>query len=428
MKLSRLLTSAGSLFAAALLAGCSSAETKDLPEESTGDAVTATDGTPLEFRFEAQVVARADMPVKNAVIAQLEYLQGILTTGPGGNAQFRFVDVKDARSVVEGDKKRWTYNGSVAVVYPVGRTVPRSYDLALPLDVTALDAFNAKYDGKCGKNEYGQETFWHDFNPKATGCVLGTDVHQTKATVRKHPLATTDKYPEYDQMLADDALDIVAVYGSISNTSDSDTGARDREAFLGKVQRSVTNAVRKDEEERDGILKESTVTGDVTVAGKVRKVKLTAYFVSEAKSAGSTFDRRYEAASEGADIVIYSGHSGLGTNIAWMANHTKAKKNKYQVVFLNGCQTFGYLGPKMHEDRIALNGRETDPNGTKYLDVIVTALPAYSERTPTEQVLFDAALEQTKGWGDLLKLFSGEQWTKHLTAVFGEDDNAFRPR
>jgi hypothetical protein len=170
-------------------------------------------------------------------------------------------------------------------------------------------------------------------------------------------------------------------------------------------------------------LKHSVVTG--TNAG--RNVRLVAYFVSEASSAGSAFMETYGAESAKADIVVYSGHSGLGTNIATLANGLQATRAKYQIAFFNGCQTFGYLGTKMHETRATLNGREADPHGTKFLDVIVTALPAYAEATPTEQILFDATLEKRKGWKELLRLFSDEQWNKHLTAVFGEDDNTFRP-
>lgn len=426
MKLSRRLGPASLFTAAALLAACSSSAPPSA-NESGGGAITSTDGSPFEFRFDSEVLSAKETPVKNAAIAQLEYLQGILTTGEGGNAQFRFVDVTKSEAHEEGDKTRWTYSASVAVILPAGATVPETYDLAFPLDVTTLSAFADTYDGKCGKNAYGRETFWHDFNPKMKDCVLGDDVHKTQASVRKHPLATTDKYPEYDQIWADDSLDIVAVYGAISSTSDTDTGAKEREAFLAKVQGKLTDATRKEETDHAGIEKESIVEGSIEVGGKTRKVRMTAFFVSEAKSAGEVFETRFGAASENADFVLYSGHSGLGKNIAAIAKASHAKKGKYQIAFFNGCQTFGYLGPKMHQERIDLNGKEEDPNGTKFLDVIVTVLPAYSESTPTEQLMFDAMLEQTKGYEDLLKLFSGKQFIKHLTTVFGEDDNTFKP-
>lgn len=395
----------------------------DADVSDDGLELTSTDGTPLEFRFQAEVVAARGTPAKTAAIAQLEYLQGVLTTGARANAQFRFVDVSNVRETNEGNKTRYSYSASVAVIYPAGVEIPRNYDLAFPLDVTELRAFNDKYDGRCGRNEYGRETFWHDFNPKAYGCTLDDDVYQTRATVRRHPLGTTDKYPEYDQIWSDGSLDIVAVYGAISNTTDSDDGARDREAFLQKVQNALTDAERTEVPTRYGVLKHSVVTG--TKGG--RRVRLVAYFLSEPASAGSAFFDSYREETAKADIIVYSGHSGLGTNIAALADNLQATRHKYQIAFFNGCQTFGYLGPTMHESRIALNGADVDPNGTKFLDVIVTALPAYAERTPTEQILFDATFEQRKGWGELLRLFSQQQWSSHLTAVFGEDDNTFTP-
>ncbi|MBX3185862.1 MAG: hypothetical protein KF819_02560 [Labilithrix sp.] len=408
-------------------AGCSSEDVEAPGETDDGSAITSTDGTPLEFRFDAEVVASRDTTPKNAAIAQLEYLQGVLTTGARANAQFRFVDVTNVRERSEGAKKRINYSASVAVIYPAGARVPSTYKLAAPLDVTALGAFNEKYDGPCGRNEYGRETFWHDFNPAAPGCTLDADVHQMEARVRPHPLGTTDKYPEYDKIWADDSLDIVAVYGAISDTTDNDAGARDREAFLSKVERALTDATRTEEPRQPGILKHSVVTGKTRVAGQQRSVRLVAYFISEAASAGRAFMSSYAAETAKADFILYSGHSGLGKNIRALADATTPTRGKYQIAFFNGCQTFGYLGSQMHEARSELNGRASDPNGTKFLDVIVTALPAYAERLPTEQIMFDAMLEQTKGYGDLLRRFSGQQWTTHLTTVFGEDDNTFRP-
>ncbi len=411
-----------------LLAACSTDVAGDGIVSDEGE-LTSTDGTPLELRFEADVIASRDTPVKNAVIAQLEYLQGVLTTGSGANAQFRFVDVQNPNEEnIEGSKKKIHYSGSVAVVFPAGRQVPTRYDLAVPLDVTELRAFNDKYDGRCGRNEYGRETFWHDFNPKAPDCTLDSDVMQMTATVRPHPLGTTDKYPEYDKVWEDGRLDIVAVYGAISNTTDNDSGARDRESFIEKVKGALTNGAREDVDPAFGILKHTVVTGKTRVGNADRDVRLVAYFVSEASSAGRDFMTSYSAETEKADVIVYSGHSGLGENIAALAKATKATAGQYQIAFFNGCQTFGYLGPWMHESRKALNGEAIDPNGTKFLDVIVTTLPAYAEPLPTEQILFDALLERRKGWQELLRLFSGQQWRKHLTAVFGEDDNTFRPQ
>lgn len=407
--------------------GCSNEAASDEEAALGEDAITSTDGQPLEFRFDAEVIASRETPAKNAAVAQLEYMQGALTTDKKANVQFRFVDVQNVQETPDGSaKKRIKYSGSVAVIFPEGQRVPRRYDMAMPLDVTNLAAFNAKYDGKCGNNEYGQETFWHDWNPRAEGCSLGSDVARSRATVRKHPLGTTDKYPEYDQIWKDGRLDIVAVYGAISNTTDSDSGARERESFIAKLMGGLSGAQRQDIEPRGGILKHSVVTGKARVGDAERDVRLVAYFVEEAQYAGAEFEASYADETAKADFVHYSGHSGLGKNIAALAKASKATAGKYQIHYFNGCQTLGYLGGTMHEARRALNGAQVDPNGTKFLDVIVTSLPAYSEYTPSEQILFDAFVEQRKGWQALLSSFAGQQWTTHMNAVFGEDDNTFR--
>ena len=51
-----------------------------------------------------------------------------------------------------------------------------------------LAAFNAKYDGRCGRNEYGVESFWHDFRPGASGCTLD-DADVTRATAEAERLS-----------------------------------------------------------------------------------------------------------------------------------------------------------------------------------------------------------------------------------------------
>lgn len=425
MKTSALLRSASVLVLglASLASGGCAAEAPSDTEEGNG-AVTSNDGSPLEFSFNGELVTTKNAVTKQAVLAQLQYLQGMLTTDVSGNAQFGFATLTNVRETVQGDTKRLTYTAAVPVVWPKSRTAPSTYELNLPKDTTDLAAFNEKYDGKCGKNEYGVETFWHDYNPKASGCTLAAaDVHKVTATVRAHPQATTNKYPEYNLVWADDSFDIVAVYGAISNTTDSDTGARDREAYLNKVKNALTNGTRTDAEPSGSILKESKVEGDITIGGETKKVTLTAYFVSELNAVGADFDEKYGPVSKKADLIVYSGHSGLGKNIKAMADKTEAERGKYQIVQLNGCQTLGYLQTTMHDKRIELNGAENDPKGTKYLDVILTGLPAYAEPIPTEQILFDTIVAQRKHWNQILVDFPA----RHLVAVVGEDDNTFTP-
>lgn len=413
-----------------LLASAASAIACGSPSADDGDAsngaITSNDGVPLEMLFSGEVVAQADLDARQAVVAQLQYTQGILTA-VGANGQVGLVTLSDVSESPRGDKKTLKYKASLPVVWPKFLASPERYELALPADLTALSAFNERYDGACGRSEYGRDSFWHDFNPSASGCDLdGGDVVKTTAQVRPHPKTTHGKYPEYDRIWADDTLDVVGVFGSIESTVASDDGARERETFLRQIARTLTKPRRKDNAPSPSIIKDSTLTGTVQVAGIARTVNVTALFIESVAITGPDFDERFGAASAKADLIVYSGHSGLGANINALASKSQVVPGKYQIVYLNGCQSLAYLGTALRDKQIAANGSAAGPAGTKYLDIVANALPAYGDDGATALALYRAMLDywtRPASYNDLLQGFS----PLHLTAAFGEDDNTFQP-
>jgi len=412
---------------AVVLAGaCAAACADAAPSASAEDDISSNDGIALELRFEGEVLARANDTPRKAIATQLQYAQGILTTAVSANGQTGMPDLANVRETVEGDKKRIKYEAKLAVIWPKQRPLPTTYELPLPLDTTALSAFNTKYDGACGRNEYGRDTFWHDFNPVATGCqVDAADVFRASASVARHPQTTVGTYPEYDKVWADDSLDVVAVFGIISSNTPSDEGARTREKLLTEVSATLRAPERVDAPSMRGVIAESTVTGTIDVGGRERRVNLTGILVQEAASAGAAFDARYAELTAKADLVIYEGHSGLGSNINALARNTGATAGKYQLMYLYGCQTLAYLEPTMHEKRIALNGAENDPEGTRFLDIVATALPAYGDDGRSTLAFYRAMVAPgaPKSFNDLMTGIS----SRHLVTVFGEHDNTFQP-
>ena len=417
------------LVTASASVGC----TAEVAEQGPGDqdegdvAITSNDGKLFDFKFQGEVVASRGEVARQAIVAQLQYVQGALTTDVRGNGQIGLVTLSGVTETVEGETKRIKYTAVLPVVWPKETATPRRYSLSLPRDVTALSAFNARYDGKCGKNEYGVDTFWHDFNPKAPGCSLDTsDTLKVDVKVQRSAQATQGRFPEYDQVLADDAIDVVAVFGIISSNTPGDEGAVEMENVIAETQRGLTDAVRKDSAATATVIKSTLLTGKVTVAGRARSVSLTALLTSEVAGGRADFDAIYGPASEKADLIVYSGHSGLGKNINALSEKTRVKAGKYQILYLNGCQSFAYMGRALHDKKSQVNGASKDPLGTKYLDVVANALPAYGDNGSTGLVLYRALLGQDtpKTYNDILKDFS----RIHLAAVFGEDDNSYRPR
>ena len=425
-RLPRALVLALAANAAVVMAGCSAEVDAPSGEDTTDVAITSNDGKLFDFGIKAEVVADEETEARAAIVEQLAYVQGALTTDVKGNGQVGLVNVtKSSEASLGGGKKRITYEASLPVIWPKTAATPREYTLVLPLDVTALQRFNRTYDGKCGTNEYGVETFWHDFNPKAAGCTFADgDVFRAPVKIQRSAKATTNKYPEYDKVLADDVIDVVAVFGIISSNTPNDEGAREMETVTQKTLASLTGGTRKDGAASATVIKSTQVTGKATVGGRERTVNYTGVLVNEVSSAGADFDAIYGPASAKADLIVYSGHSGLGSNINSLASRTTVVAGKYQILYLNGCQTFGYLGRALHDKKIAANGA-ADREGSKFLDIVANALPAYGDDGATGLLLYKALLEQDapRTYNDLLRQFS----RIHLVAVFGEDDNTFTP-
>jgi hypothetical protein len=396
-------------------------------------AITSNDAKILDFTFKGEVVASADTKARQAILSQLAYTQGILTTNEHGNGHVGHVVLTEVVETPAADgKKSISYTAQLPVAWPkTGNVVPTAYDLPVPKDITALDAFNAKYDGKCGTNEYGQEEFWHDWNPKAEGCVIAdADVTRARATVKPFAGETTGKYPEYDLMWQDGELDVVAIFGLINGgTTDSadDPGVQEYTRFVSGTQGLLTGGKVTANTKSASVLRDTTITGKVTMGGQQRPVKIDVLLVAEMKSVGTDFDTRYAPLSAKADLIMYDGHAGLGKNVNALARKGTVTAGKYQLVLLNGCQTFAYIDTTMNDRRIEANGAANDPAGTKYMDVIGNALPGYTNNlTNMSMSLVRASIKSDtapKTFNDLLS----EMPEEHLVVVFGEEDNRFHP-
>src|SRR5205085_4863811 len=105
------------------------------------------------------------------ITAQLFYTIGPLTNAGANSRVGSMVPTNVASEPADGDQVKISYHAKLPVAWPKSKTAPESWDVVVPrrADAAGLSAFNDAYDGKCGKNEYGRETFWHDFLPTADG-------------------------------------------------------------------------------------------------------------------------------------------------------------------------------------------------------------------------------------------------------------------
>ena len=404
---------------------CTSAEPADEADGSE-DAITSNDAQIVDFTFTGEVVAPKTDETRKAIVGQLFYTVGALTTEHGANGQIGRVETGSVTETVEGSLKRIKYTAKLPVAWPKGRTVPRTYKIVLPKDTTKLEAFNAKYDGKCGTNEYGPDVFWHDFNPIAAGCTIDdADVTRSSARVTKNKTVTTGKYPEYAKVWDDGALNVVALFGYSDSGGPSDAGEYEYNEFVRKSKELFPGAVSTETRATTSIHKDITLKGKVKVAGVMRDVSITSILIGSLYTAGADFDARYDPLSEKADLIVYNGHSELSKNTNALARKGKVAPKQYQLFFFDSCDTYAYLDTKLVDRRREVNGVD-DPKGTKYLDVATNVLPSYFNNYAASSLSFVKALSERdtpRTYNQIMTELPSDQ----VVVVTGEEDNAFRP-
>ncbi len=398
------------------------------PDDTEGDEapITSNDAQIVDFTFTSEVLAPKAEDTRKAIVSQLFYTIGALTTEHEANGQVGRVETSNVAESVEGDLKRIKYTAKLPVAWPKGKAVPRTYTVVVPKDVTKLGAFNAKYDGKCGRNEYGQDVFWHDFNPIAAGCTVdAVDVAKSRAKVTKNKTVTQGKYPEYAKVWEDGALNVVAIFGYADSGGPSDVGEQEFVEFVRRAKDLVPGATSTDNRASGSIHKDITVKAKVRVQGADRDVTITSLLIGSLFAAGADFDRRYDPLSEKADLVVYNGHSELSKNTNSLARKGKVAPKQYQLFFFDSCDTYAYLDTKLADRRREVNGAD-DPTGSKYLDIATNVLPSYFHNYAASSLSFVKALTQRdapRTYNQILTELPSDQ----VVVVSGEDDNTFKP-
>jgi hypothetical protein len=269
---------------------------------------------------------------------------------------------------------------------------------------------------------------WYYWRPEAFGCELEQDeVIRVTATVRKSDIATTGKYPEYHKIWEDDVFKVVAVFSQYEEEAKSyDSGIAAYNTFVGEIRRAL--------EDHNPTTQPPTIPPspgaklpDVEFKATLpdgKRIEVVALLVASIGSAGPEFDERYESLSSQADLIAYSGHSGLGANIRALARKGRWIQGQYAVVFMNGCDTYAYVDSALSDAHAAVN--PDDPVGTKYVDVVTNAMPSYFSNMPhATMALLKGLLDHAapKTYEQIFENISSSQ----VVLVSGEEDNVYVP-
>ncbi|HRH00105.1 MAG TPA: hypothetical protein PLR99_27855 [Polyangiaceae bacterium] len=417
----------------ALLLACS-AQTDGGEDDLTKtgeDDFTSNQASLLDFEFDGEVTATSVFNAQSLINDQMLYTIGQLNGSKAVGRLDRLVLTEVKKTAVEG-KTKITYHAKLPVSWGTKTNLPASYELILPSDASfeGQEAFTKEYLHSCvelGAHDVDSGSMWYYYRPARSGCQLKpTDVVRFTAKVTPSTENTTGKYPEYDKVWEDGALNVVAIFGKYEDGKTSgDAGidaynrfVRETRAALGGTVTTVPESVPQN----PGVAAPD-VTFNATLADG-KKVSVTALLVDNIRTADARFNERYNALSTNADLIAYNGHAGLGQNVRALAQKGTWKAGKYVIVFMNGCDTFAYVDGSLAQTRARIN--PDDPTGTKYMEFVTNSLPAFFSEMPNSSLTLIKGLLRHDSPMTYEQIFTGID-DSQVVVVTGEEDNTFKP-
>jgi hypothetical protein len=182
-----------------------------------------------------------------------------------------------------------------------------------------------------------QSVYWYRWAPDQPGCTI--PMQDLKVTVSKRfPTLQSARYPEYDQLVADNKVTVVVLFGQIDDgaITASETGMRN----FTKYGTWLKAAGYAEATAPVGKRYEKTLAGGV-------KAQIDLYSPREFSGLGdfAHFANFQKALSEH-EIIAYDGHSMLGASDFWTR---PAYPSFYQIFLYGGCLGYEYyVKPILH--------------------------------------------------------------------------------
>lgn len=399
--------------------------------ESNEDDFTSAEATLLEFEFDGTLVTTDTFDLESTINDQLLYTIGHLNgdRSVGRLDTVRISDVETTR--LDDGRTEVKYHAVLPVAWGSKTNLPKSYTFKLPknIDFDGLEAFTGAYKTSCvesGAHDVSSGNLWYYYRPNRSTCKLAEgDFVTVSADVTKSLENTEGKYPEYHMVWEDQELRVVAIFGKYEDgaKTSSDAGISAYNNFVSAVKSGFSGAKTTPTLSGAPGVANADVTIEATLSGG-RKVVVNALLVDNVASAPSSFYQRYEGLSTEADVIFYNGHAGLGQNVRALAKKGKFRADKYQVFFMNGCDTFAYVDGSLAKTRSILN--PDDPTGTKYMDMVTNAMPAFFSSMPNASMALIKSLAENDKPKTYQEIFAKIDKSQ-VVVVTGEEDNVFTP-
>jgi hypothetical protein len=423
--------------AAATLASCAATDDPFAGEtlKTDGKEDASALGVFLTAQFDGKLVVDSSWSDNQTIQDQLLYTVGQLN-GMTAVGRIDRAELTNVQNTTTSDgKTQITYTAKMPIIWSKHNTVPATIDLKLPLDVssTGQDAFTTKYKDACvdfGAHDVDSGSMFYYFRPRNSGCKLdAADIHATTATLSPSGTQTTGKFPEYDKVWEDGALNVVAIFGKYEDGATSgDVGIEGYNEFVGLMKTELgadsLTTVPANVPTNPGV-----AAPDIEFDAKLpdgKTIKVVALLTDNVNNGlqDPTFRARYESLSTRADFIVYNGHAGLGSNIRALASAGKWAAGQYVVVFMNGCDTFAYIDNSLSSAHKSINPDDT--TGWKYIDIVNNGEPAFfASMAGASLAMFRGllAFDNPQTYEQIFQKVDSSQ----LVMVTGEQDNTFTP-
>ena len=422
------------LLACLAFTGCANDPVEGDNAGSSDQDFSSRESVQLDFELDGELVSDSSWNPKQSIQDQFLYTIGHLNFDRSVGRLDRLVLTNIKTTAQAGGGYRVTYHAKMPVAWGKKTSVPASYAFTLPKAVSfaGLESFTSKYKASCvdfGAHEVDSGSMWYYYRPKTSGCALApADVVTATAKVTRSTDNTTGKFPEYHKVWDDNELKVVAIFGKYekSGTTSADAGIDAYNTFAAQM-RTTLGALQLTTEPANVPSQPGVSAPDITFHATLadgKKVTVNALLVDEISSAPESFYTRYESLSASADVIAYNGHAGLGQNVRALANRGRFVPGKYLMLFMNGCDTFAYVDGSLAQKRAALN--PDDPSGTKYMDIVTNAMPAYFHSDSPATTALITGLMGTSAPKSYEQIFASID-TAQVVLVTGEEDNAFTP-
>ena len=435
MRIRRGAAGAVIMLAIAPLAGCGGPAAANDESQSAQQPFASALATLMNFEFDGELVVTSSVTTRTAptvIRRQLYYTVGQLngTRGVGRLDKLQLTNITTETDANRNVHVR--YHALLPVSWGSKSNLPATYSFVLPrhADQEALGTFTEKYATTCvgsGAHDVGSGSFWYYYRPAARDCALAEeDVIRLAATVTRSDENTTGKFPEYHRIWEDRELRMIAIFGKYEDgaTEATDAGISAYNAFVRRMRSTFPQATTEPPMLPSSVgVNEPDIEFRATVPRGLTLLVNT-FLVDNVRTTSRQFNDRYNALSAEADLIAYNGHAGLGDNIAALSRKGSFRSGKYQIIFMNGCDTFAYVDGTLAESRARLN--PDDPAGTKYMEIITNSMPSYfSSNATADMALINGLLNVTspKTYEAMFRNIDSSQ----IVVVTGEEDNEFRP-